>query len=238
MSHIHDLSTVTITPEALDEIPESVARESCILPVSVSQASLHVILPVDVDQSDVVTKLRFILNRPITFDTADRAAIVAVLDKYYPTSKELAEGVVLPETLPPFEAQSEVAFLDFVGQVKFSTASSISFYLGKKSSYLEFSNGVRHRMGKDRVFIVVGWLDVHYPCNGFHKLQVRCCLPGDYVAFEPMRDLIRQVCQALGLPEKVPYRIHLGAAGMSTSMEDPPEGFVCTTQWIPPGESE
>ncbi len=56
------------------------------------------------------------------------------------------------------------------------------------------------------VFVVLGWLDAHHPCDGFHLLQLRVGLPDRYVCWESMRDLVPQVkARQLVLPPDEPY---------------------------------
>lgn len=79
MSQILDISNLN-SPDAIAAVPESVARESCILPVRFAGQYLHVIIPVDADVSLTIDKLEFILNRKFTADTADRDAIANALE--------------------------------------------------------------------------------------------------------------------------------------------------------------
>jgi hypothetical protein len=140
--------------------------------------------------------------------------------------------------LPALDVEAEYTFFDLIGKIEFNTSASISFRLGKKSDYIKYADGSQSYCGKDGVFIVLGWLDVHYPCVGFHKLQVRCSLPGDHVSYELMRDLIFQLCAVLALPVNTPYKINQQAHGSARSMANPQEGFACTTKWRLPGECE
>lgn len=238
MPHVLDISTVEINPEALDLVPESIAREMCILPTKIGDSYLHVIHPVDADATSMIGKLQFILNREIGFDTADRRAIVAAIDRYYPTPRQAAEKVTLPEALPTLDKDTDYAFMDLIGRLAFSTAASVSFDLGQECDYIEYADGSRKCVGDLRVFEIVGWLDAHYPCKGFHKLFVRCSLPGHYVGFEAMRDMISAICAVLRLPATVPYKIRMQAGSSGASMENPQEGFICTTKWRMPDEPE
>lgn len=224
--HIHDISSIHVDTNAINTVPESIARETCILPVSLGEDSLHILHPVETDPSVAIDKLEFILNRTITFDTCDRHAIEAAISHHYQSQTQEKEERALPASLPPIEADSEFSFLDLIGTRTFRTSASISFHLGHKSDHIQYSDGSRHFFGKNRVFNVVGWLDVHYPCEGFHKLQIRCSLPDSYVRYESMRDLVFQLCEILCLPVHTPYKIHLQAHGLGTSMEDPQGGFV------------
>jgi hypothetical protein len=76
------------------------------------------------------------------------------------------------------------------------------------------------------VRVVFGWLDIHHPCEGFHKLQLRVGLPDRFVSWESMRDIVKDVRAAVGLPADEPYRIYLAGLSKQTSMEEPQSGFV------------
>lgn len=138
--------------------------------------------------------------------------------------------------------------LDLVAQIKFKTPSSLSFELGKSvdrnSPRLpEMEPGEERINGLDKwdgllesgpVFVVLGWIDVHHPCDGFHPLRVRVGLPDRYVSWESMRDLMPQLIAALGLPENVPYHIDLVGLSQQTCTEKPQSTFASTTRWKPP----
>jgi hypothetical protein len=204
MRHIEDIVAIEIELAALDAVPESVARELCILPVAVGESTLHVIVPVNADIPLTLDKLRFILNRSVTAATGDRAAIEAAINRHFPTPSQAAEKVILPEAMAVIDPATDFPFLDWIGRLGFSTASSVSFQLGRLSDTVDLSDGTRHYIGAGRVFYGVGWLDAHYPCNGFHKLQIRCSLPGDYITFESMRDLVPQFVPRSVCLEKFP----------------------------------
>jgi type IV pilus assembly protein PilB len=77
-----DLSEVVIPPSVVELVPESVARENVILPLSESDGELRVIVsdPLDYETFD---KLRFILNRQVTPVLAPREAILEAINRYY-----------------------------------------------------------------------------------------------------------------------------------------------------------
>jgi type IV pilus assembly protein PilB len=77
-----DLSEVVIPPSVVELMPESVARENAILPLSESGGELKVIVsdPYDLETFD---KLRFILNRQVTPVLAPREAILEAINRYY-----------------------------------------------------------------------------------------------------------------------------------------------------------
>ncbi|MCR4410986.1 MAG: type II/IV secretion system protein, partial [Thermoguttaceae bacterium] len=57
-----DLTEVVIPPTVIELVPESVARENAIIPLSEEDGSLKIIAS-DPDDYDTIEKLRFILNR-------------------------------------------------------------------------------------------------------------------------------------------------------------------------------
>ncbi|MGB6042022.1 MAG: type II/IV secretion system protein, partial [Pirellulales bacterium] len=73
-----NLDEVTIPPGVVELVPESVARENVILPMSDEGDSLRVIVsnPLDLDTFD---KLRFILNRKIDIAVAPRETILQAI---------------------------------------------------------------------------------------------------------------------------------------------------------------
>ena len=117
--------------------------------------------------------------------------------------------------------------LDLVAEFQFKTVSSVSFQLGTKGDILHVP-GMDEPwvLGEGRVFSVIGWLDVHHPCEGFHRLQLRVGLPDRYATWESMRDLVPQVKAALGLPADESYQIVLAGLSKQTGMEEPQSGFV------------
>lgn len=141
----------------------------------------------------------------------------------------------------------EFSVLDLVARFEFKTPGSLSFRLGKSvdrhSPRLpEMELGEERIDGRDKwdflleagsVFIVIGWLDVHHPCDGSHPLRLRVGLPDRYVSWESIRDLVPQVVAALGLPAGVPYHVDLAGLSQQTSTEGPQSGFVSTRRWQP-----
>jgi type IV pilus assembly protein PilB len=77
-----NLSEVVIPASVLELVPESVARENAVLPLSEGDGRLTVILsdPMEIDTLD---KLRFILNRQIDIALAPRESILEAINRYY-----------------------------------------------------------------------------------------------------------------------------------------------------------
>ncbi len=77
-----DLKEVVIPPSVVELVPESVARENAVLPMSEEDGSLRVIVsdPLDYDTRE---KLRFILNRNVEIALAPRESIMEAINRYY-----------------------------------------------------------------------------------------------------------------------------------------------------------
>lgn len=77
-----DLAQIRIPEEVIELVPESVARENIILPISEDDDSLKVIVtdPFDIE---TIEKLRFILNRRVATAIASREAILEAINRYY-----------------------------------------------------------------------------------------------------------------------------------------------------------
>src|SRR5262245_52991506 len=119
-----------------------------------------------------------------------------------------------------WKKEDKFPVLDLVADFRFKSASSLSFdlaapitrdsprppELGDENLDWLFDRG-------STVLFVLGWLDVHHPCDGIHRLQLRVGLPDRYVSEESMRDLVPQVLTALGLPAEETFYLYL--AGLS-----------------------
>jgi type IV pilus assembly protein PilB len=77
-----DLATVEIPEMVIELMPEAVARENTVLPLSETDGGLKVLMsePGDVD---TVEKLRFILNRDVTVALATRSSINLAINRMY-----------------------------------------------------------------------------------------------------------------------------------------------------------
>ena len=91
-----DLNEVTIPEAIIELVPESVARENAILPMSENEEALKVIVsdPYDID---TIEKLRFILNRKIDIALAPREKILEAINKYYSQVEGESADSVLQE---------------------------------------------------------------------------------------------------------------------------------------------
>lgn len=91
-----DLAEVAIPESIIELVPESVARENNVLPLSEQEDSLKVIIsdPYDID---TIEKLRFILNRKIDIALAPRDRITEAINKYYTQVEGESADSVLQE---------------------------------------------------------------------------------------------------------------------------------------------
>ena len=84
-----------------------------------------------------------------------------------------------------YEYGTEIDLLDLRGRFAFRTESSASFDLIGR--------------GQDGE-LLIGWVDVHHPCDGFIRAKVRVIVPVEHHKFEWMRDFIQRLFTALGIP--------------------------------------
>src|SRR5262245_22282465 len=77
-----DLTNVTIPASVIELVPESVARENVVLPLSQESAALKIIIS-DPSDFDTLQKLQFILNKDITPVLAPREQIVEAINRHY-----------------------------------------------------------------------------------------------------------------------------------------------------------
>jgi type IV pilus assembly protein PilB len=77
-----DLTDVTVPQSVVEMVPESVARENRIMPLSADGNSLRIVTS-EPENDDVLQKLQFILNKDIKPVLADREQIVAAINRHY-----------------------------------------------------------------------------------------------------------------------------------------------------------
>jgi hypothetical protein len=130
---------------------------------------------------------------------------------------------------------AEFPILDLTAQFEWKSASSLSFQLGTKDAPIKLPDAPPDF--ELRGFVVIGWLDIHHPCEGYQRLRVRVGLPDRYVNWESMRDIVRQVIAVLELPAGESYHISLAGLSQQTSMCWPSGTFDSVTRWLPPGAS-
>ena len=86
--------------------------------------------------------------------------------------------------------------LDLTAKFAFKTNSSVSFAVGRIAD-------VHPEDKPDFVFSgfeVIGWIDVHHPCDSCIKAQIRICIPANYHKFERMAAMVKEICEALSIP--------------------------------------
>ena len=94
-----------------------------------------------------------------------------------------------------WEKLHEFRLLDLTAARRWMSASSVTFSLGTWSG--------------DTEFWVIGHLDLHYPCAGHIKAQMRACLPEQYFTSEHMRDMARELFQRVGITHDETYEFLL-----------------------------
>jgi type IV pilus assembly protein PilB len=77
-----DLTEVTIPAAVVELVPESVARENVVLPLSQDNGALKIIMS-DPSDFDTVQKLQFILNKDIQPVLAPREQIIEAINRHY-----------------------------------------------------------------------------------------------------------------------------------------------------------
>jgi type IV pilus assembly protein PilB len=77
-----NLIDLTVPQSVIEMVPESVARENRVLPMSVDGNVLKIITS-EPDNYDVLQKLQFILNKDVQPVLADREQIVAAINRHY-----------------------------------------------------------------------------------------------------------------------------------------------------------
>lgn len=77
-----DLSGITIPPDVIATIPESVARENIVIPLRFEGEALVIAID-DPMKFETIDKLRFLLNRDIKCDTAQKSDILTAINSHY-----------------------------------------------------------------------------------------------------------------------------------------------------------
>jgi hypothetical protein len=80
--------------------------------------------------------------------------------------------------------------LDLSAKLAFKSETSISFSVGKPIIIRDKCAGS----------LAVGWIDVHHPCDGHVKTQLRIRIPVEYHDFHQEKIIIRTVFEILGIP--------------------------------------
>ncbi len=110
-----DLTEVTIPAAVVELVPESVARENVVLPLSQDNGALKIIMS-DPSDFDTVQKLQFILNKDIQPVLAPREQIIEAINRHY--------GQTETESVDSMLAEFTDTAIDFT---ETETTSSTSF---------------------------------------------------------------------------------------------------------------
>jgi type IV pilus assembly protein PilB len=104
-----DLSEVDIPSPVLDMVPESVARENTVIPMSQDNGSMKVIMsdPMDLETVD---KLRFILNREIQIVLAPKDLIQDAINRHYGQNADSGEDDTMNRMMSEFTETGDIAF--------------------------------------------------------------------------------------------------------------------------------
>ncbi len=91
-----DLNRISIPPNVVELVPESVARENVVIPIAEDDGQLQVAV-CDPDDFATFDKLRFILNRRIEICLAPREMILEAINRYYGQTSGESQDSVLSE---------------------------------------------------------------------------------------------------------------------------------------------
>jgi type IV pilus assembly protein PilB len=81
-----DLAEVTIPASVVEQVPESVARENVIMPFSIEDGQMKIVIS-DPTDFETVEKLRFVLNKEIQPVLAPREQIIEAINRHYGQSE-------------------------------------------------------------------------------------------------------------------------------------------------------
>ena len=95
--------------------------------------------------------------------------------------------------------------LDITVWPAFSSHSSRSFRLERNSNSLCPTRQL-------------GWIDLHHPCDGHIKTQIRVCLPQEYHEFEKMREIVRLVLEQTGIAADETYEARFVSVDAATEL--------------------
>jgi hypothetical protein len=105
----------------------------------------------------------------------------------------------------------DFALLGLTGRVAFRSESSISLDIGWLSNSLTLPFGTNSEENvvftddKPFVFHVIGGIDVHHPCDGHIKTQIRMRIPAEYHYVDRMKALLKSVFELLAIPPDETY---------------------------------
>jgi type IV pilus assembly protein PilB len=91
-----DLKGITIPTSVVEMVPESVARENQVIPLSHENNALQIVMS-DPNDQDTLDKLRFILNKEIQSVLSNREDIIAAINSHYGQSETESVDSMLSE---------------------------------------------------------------------------------------------------------------------------------------------
>jgi hypothetical protein len=89
--HAPEIAGHKVTPELIDLVPESVARESCVIPIAFDGERIT-FAAVDTTDIALADKLRFILAKDVRLVPAPRAAILEAINQAYAQAAETVDS--------------------------------------------------------------------------------------------------------------------------------------------------
>jgi hypothetical protein len=103
------------------------------------------------------------------------------------------------------KTNGQFSLLDLTAKVEFMSYSSLSFDIGRLSNTLRLPTDEHDKevgFSGERLFvsIVIGWIDVHHPCDGHIKTQLRIRLPAEYHLVDQMKSIIHRIFEVLDIP--------------------------------------
>lgn len=124
------------------------------------------------------------------------------------------------------DGDSGFRVLDLSARLAFKSAASVSFDLGRHSDTLVLPGGgfrgddLVLDVGPRGVFNSIGRVDVHHPCEGHIKTQLRVVLPAEYQRIEQMREFVATIFGALGIPSDETFESLFVSPEQQTSYEN------------------
>ncbi|EMB13868.1 hypothetical protein RE6C_05401 [Rhodopirellula europaea 6C] len=82
MLTLEQLQRLTLDGDAIERVPESVAREHCVLPIGFADDRLSLVLPTDLDER-TYDLIKFVLEFDFDYETADRQTLRNFVHLFY-----------------------------------------------------------------------------------------------------------------------------------------------------------
>lgn len=115
-----ELREIEIPASAVELVPESIARENVVMPLSQENGVIKVIMH-DPNDFDTIDKLRFYLNREIAVALAPKEAIVEAINRYYGGSTSETESM---DSIIQEFTDTQIDFSDDGGDRKIGSTSN------------------------------------------------------------------------------------------------------------------